>query len=270
MATTKIEVFDSIRSFVNAIETRPLNKAFEGCSLSSEREDDGYWSGAKTFAEANELLLNGDKDNLAKVTKMDVKGTKTAHASRLRIERNVYGSMPNVPAYIIGVPNNMLNFRREPRPSNIVNIVYNITVSSDKKGDDMATAGAKIASIIKGIERNNIRVNLWVGFASKDRGTNNVSGAFVCIKQAAAPLNMLNIIYPIVHPSMLRRHFFKYLEKSPIKLSDSFPCSYGSPNDIKDIENDIPERVKRSMTALDLSSILSSSVDEIVDRITKK
>ena len=59
--------FNSIEEFYKYIKETPINDAFSGRELSSER-DGSEFSGTESFDEAVSLLKNGDKDIAKKLT----------------------------------------------------------------------------------------------------------------------------------------------------------------------------------------------------------
>ena len=53
--------------------------------------------------------------------------------------------------------------------------------------------------------------------------------AFVRIKDSGQYLDAKKMAYPLVNPSMLRRHFFRFIEKAEGITSKRWPSGYGRP-----------------------------------------
>ena len=106
----------------------------------------------------------------------------------------------------------MLASKKITTKTKVINIIYNISVPGSLEASSIVNAGAKMVSIIRYLEKNGIRVNLYTIWAIWDKKSDHRCAFFVKIKDAGAPLNLLNIAYPIINPSMLRRHGFKWLE----------------------------------------------------------
>lgn len=75
----------------------------------------------------------------------------------------------------------------------------------------MINTAAKVASVIRGLEKSGYRVNLYV--AGIARNNNQTIGVAVKVKNAGEYLDTLRLAYPIVHPSFFRRHILAYLER---------------------------------------------------------
>ena len=86
----------------------------------------------------------------------------------------------------------------------------------------------------------------------------------VRIKSANEKLNVSKLAFPLVHPSMLRRLFFRFIEVYP-NVTKSFVSGYGSPatsNEMRNIfkgeyllPNFIKKDVNTSKTIDDLENI---------------
>ena len=65
------------------------------------------------------------------------------------------------------------------------------------------------------------------------------------LKDSKQPFDILKLCFPLVHPSMLRRLSFAWLERSPLVYHDSFTCGYGkATNFVKPVE-EITEALKK-------------------------
>lgn len=257
------EKFDSLTKFRQAIDSRPINPIFQNRTLASV-SGSRYFTGTESYDEASALMANGDNTNLDKINSVHIDGTiKDSRKFLSKIEKSICGCMPNVPAYINGVPQNMFNFRRVQRSTKIVNVVINGTVSADVATSDIVKVAARIASVISSVEKRGLRANLYVTFASK-RDNDNV-GVLICLKKSSAPLNLLNIAYPLINPSMLRRHFFKFLETCPVRIAKGYADGYGRPSEC----NDEVRKIVPDAHIMSFAELLNADTQVICDKLTK-
>lgn len=237
------EVYNSLSEFKQAISSRETNEAFKYSTLASQstaRTKDYY--GTPNFEEADNLLLTGDKDNLKKIEKQAVKlhNTTNYNANKTKIARSVAGGRPSIPTYLAGAPNCMMSAKRAQIKSRVINILFNAAVSDGNSVDKVAKASAKIASIINSYEQANVRCNLYIS-CNTESWKGQKLNLFIKLKDAGAPLNRLNIAYPMINPSMLRRHILRWVETTP-EVHNSFCNSYGHPINV-DAKSDVVRKV---------------------------
>ncbi len=108
----------------------------------------------------------------------------------------------------------MYNQKRVKTPKKVVTVIYDCCVGSGVDTKDLETAAAALFNVISGLESSGVRVELWVTMFNH-YGTDKLDMA-VKIKSAGQPFNLLKMIYPVVHPSFLRRHGFAVIERSEI------------------------------------------------------
>ena len=265
------EVFNSLSAFSKALNDRQINPVFK-YKQSSQRNDEygSEFTTTKNYEEASELMLHGDSTNLDKLVSVDgvdlsqLRGYKKVN----RQQKAVCGGFPLVPVYLTGVPKNMLASKKIVTKTKVINIIYNISVPCSLKASSIVNAGANMVSIIRYLEKNGIRVNLYTIWAIWDKKSGHKCAFYVKIKDAGAPLNLLNIAYPIINPSMLRRHGFKWLETIPTKIpAGDYVKGYGSPVS----GAAIPDCAKKQVqgTVLDINTLLNSDAKTVINDIIK-
>ena len=264
------EVFNSLSAFNNALNDRPINPVF--INKQSSQRDSEYgreFTTTKNYEEASELMLHGDSKNLKKLVSIDNVDLQKLHGTKKvnHQEKSVCGGFPLVPVYLTGVPKNMLASKKISIKTKVINIIYNISVPGSLIASSIVKAGANMVSIIRYLEKNGIRVNLYTIWATWDKKSGHRCAFYVKIKDAGAPLNLLNIAYPIINPSMLRRHGFKWLETIPTKIPDNYSGTYGSPVS----GAIIPDCAKKQVdgTVLDINTLLRSDAKTVINDIIK-
>ena len=155
-----------------------------------------------TFNEAFELLDKGDAKRAAMIKAEGEILNETQGGMMPKIEVGVYGCIPSVPNYLRGVPTNMMRVVREPRRNPIIDVYVDTGISYGTKLKEAAIAAAKIANVVTAVEMSGVRVNLYAVFGTKEGS--DAAGFAVKIKEANAPLNLLNIAFPMTNSAFCR------------------------------------------------------------------
>lgn len=227
---TEVIQFDSLQEFYKYICDTPFNEAFRWVDHSSVTGDK-HWTKTENFDEAVQLFKNGWSDMATKlVQKLKAIESKTEPTMKPRNKLDVCGYQAIVPLYIQGVPNNMMNKKMVPVKQKVITINksldYNGGVSSDKIIDE----SIKAMQIVKKLEAQGFRCNLNIVLGTT-AGWGSDARQFIIkvrIKSANEKLNVSKLAFPLVHPSMLRRLFFRFIEVYP-KVTKNFVGGYGHP-----------------------------------------
>ena len=219
------DIYDNIYEFSKFLTTKG-RKSGRGNSSETGSYD---FTGTHSFEEAMELMTYGDEEILKKVLKeqSDLKISKLLGnvTNRQNYENNVYGCVPNVPAFLQGNPMNMINVKINRPSHKIVNIVLNMTCSAGISKDKILKTGVKFLTIIDILEQKGYRCNLYAGVSSKDCDVHY--HMLVRVKTDREPLNKKKICFTIANPSFLRRIFFRWCEVFDFKKNITY--GYGSP-----------------------------------------
>lgn len=208
--------FNSLQEMSEWIKETPRTKRGEEAKKSiSETESFKRFSGTENFTEADNLLKFGDDENAKKIqaAAVNVKAqTASDETDRNRLYNSPCGFLPIVPRVLSGVPENMLNIRKEAyKSTKIINIAYNIAADYSVEANEIIDVSAKVACAIKTLEKNGYRVNLHLACVC------GVNRKTVCttvkVKDSGHYFDTLRTAYPLVNPSFLRRHIFAVLER---------------------------------------------------------
>ena len=206
-----LEKYESVNEFIKTLNERI--KSYKGEIYNPSFK----FCGTNSLDEANDLFYHGDKENADKVTaaKAKIKAQGKGYETRNSLYNSPCGFMPIVPKVLAGDPQNMLAIKKQRYNSTkVLNVVYNVTVSGNKKKEQLFETAAKVANVIASLEKNGYRVNLYVCFSVRstcDESSKAIS--IIKIKDSGKYLDTLRIAYPLVNPSFLRRHLFAYLER---------------------------------------------------------
>ena len=206
------EKFESVTEFIRTIDERKVRESFKPsqCSQTTDFE----FTGTIDCMEANNLFLYGDKKNADKLNEAlrKIKAQGKGNETRNKLYNSPCGFMPIVPKVLAGDPNNMLAIKKQAyRSTKVINIIYSMSCSGSVPATEILNNSAKLVEVICQLEKNGYRVNLYTGdnaiFDQKAQ-----TAFIIKIKDSGKYLDPLKIAYPLVNPSFLRRHSFKWLE----------------------------------------------------------
>lgn len=205
-------IFKSRAEFLSALD-KPFLSSWKERRGSEDPSVD-----AIPYTDAVQLFKNGDKENAAQIKKALGRIPKTYEKiDTYRIAPSVRGFMPCVSNYNRGLPCRMLDFESTTnrRQKKILDIRINVAVPYHVTQNEIAEAGAKIASAIQALELNGYRCNV---FATKALDMNYTKKRFipfrfeVPIKEAGAPLNLALLAFPLMNAGFCRRLGFRLVE----------------------------------------------------------
>ena len=224
-----IDSFTSLEEFYQYICSTPFNKPF--CWARHSSTDTGFaahtWTKTESFDEAVLLMKRGWSDMAQQlVNKLDAIDKKTQPIRKRRSINSVAGYQPIVPLYLAGVPTSMVSSKMVPVKQKVINITklfnYDGSVSSNKIIDE----SIKVMQLVKKLEAQGYRVNVDVAFGSSADGRE--IAASIRVKSANERLQVSKLAFPLVHPSMLRRLMFRYIEVNK-NVTKGYVYGYGSP-----------------------------------------
>lgn len=255
--TSKTEVieYDSLKEFYDYLITTPFNEAF--CWASHSSVDGGYhFTKTKDFSEAVELFKNGWSDMSTKlVQKLKVIESKTEPTMKPRNTLSVAGYQAIVPLYLQGVPNNMVNKKMVPVKQKVITLNKSIDYHGGVDSDDIIEESIKAMQIVKKLEAQGYRCNLNLVLGSTAGYPAKQFVLKIRIKSANEKLNVSKLAFPLVHPSMLRRLFFRFMEVYP-NVTKSFVGGYGKPatsNELREVfknEYLLPNFIKKDVNKI--------------------
>ena len=218
--------FDSISEFYKYICDTPINEVFRWKGLKSVNGSEKFTK-TENFEEATDLLKNGWSEMANKLTQK----LKAVESNKQMIKKSVNqlsvsGYQAIVPLYLNGVPQNMVSKKMVPVKQKVITLVKSINYNCCTSTEQIEDESIKALQIIKKFEAQGMRVNLEIILGSEAGGRDIF--ARIKIKDASEKLNISKIAFPLVHPSMLRRLAFRYIETCP-NITKEFGYGYGHP-----------------------------------------
>lgn len=231
-----IKIYNSAEEFASALEGEVLNDYLQkhGVSVRSGRELNRF-AGVYSIDEARELFEYGDADAAAKIrAEGDFMLPAQDHKPLLRTA--VCGCLPCVPNYLRGVPNQMYQIKSNTRRKPVVDIYVEATIYDGINEQKLAQKCAALANAIAAVELTGYRVNLYAVCACEN--SSNQCGVCVNLKQADAPLNLLNIAFPLTNKAFCRAVFLRWVDVNVAHSTHTACSNYGnmvSATKIKDL-----------------------------------
>ena len=227
---SEIIQYDSLQEFYDYIINTPFNQAFcwsEHASVTGSMS----WTKTNDFSEAVELFKSGWSDMATKlVQRLKIVESKSQPMMKPRNKLDVCGYQAIVPLYIQGVPNNMMNKKMTPVKQKVITLNKSIDYNGMTSSDRIVEESIKAMQIVKKLEAQGYRCNLNLVLGSS-AGYGKNEKRFIMkirIKSANEKLNVSKLAFPLVHPSMLRRLFFRFMEVYP-EVTSAFVGGYGHP-----------------------------------------
>lgn len=235
-----IQEFDSIQKLYEYLCNTPFNEVFRWRSHSSV-ENDYDFSQTNSFEEATDLLRNGWDDMSKKLTQKLNTACKTLQP--MKAQRNVLsvaGYQPVVALYLAGVPQNMIDKQMVVKKQKVIELTKSVSYNAGVDKEQIVEESIKAMMIVKKLEAQGFRIklNLVLGTSADSR---NVI-CKVCIKQPGERLNVSKLAFPMVHPSMLRRLFFRYIEVNP-DVTNGYGWGYGRPVHANELKRIFPNEI---------------------------
>lgn len=226
--------FNNISEFNTYLDEGKVNhKVFPpGRTLSSQ--DVGFsakkFTGTSSYEEAVDLLTRGWEEGAKSLTtQLNIANSKMQPKEVKRAVYDIVGFQASVPRYIQGIPTSMVNKKTVKQKQKVVNIIKSVTYSAMITSKQILDDSVKFLQIVQAIESKGIRANVFVMFHTIVHGEELFIK--VKIKSSSERLNISKMSFPLMHPSMLRRFFFKSLEIDSDITKDWDRRNYGRPSD---------------------------------------
>lgn len=207
------KVFNSLHDLAAWIDATPADDSFiieESHNTGSSAKE---FTGSESYEEANNMALNGWDYGAAEVNKIMIERAENyEHVKRLTID--YIGCIPCVPAYLSGSPANMIAIKKRPTNKPVITVCYNSAVGYNVAAEAITKAAAKLLNVIRGLEAGGVAINLFACSFSRSNDSAETETLAVKIKDSKEPFNVLNMAYPLIHPSFLRRQGFAFTERN--------------------------------------------------------
>ena len=215
---TNYVIFPSINNIVNFNRNTPQTKKMASIN---QAQAEGFrqteFTGTTSYKEAERLLLHGWEDVSCELTKC-LNATNTGFKT---VSKNFYspvGYQPCVPRYLKGLPDSMIQRKQVQQKQKVLNIIKSVCYPSYVRTETIKEESLKVLKLIQSLEAKGYRCNLYivdgiVDGIDKSRNVSEQTLIYLKIKESKQRLNVKQVAFPLVHPSMLRRIFFGVIER---------------------------------------------------------
>lgn len=196
----------------------------------SESTDDINFYGTRSLEESYDMLIHSDEKLYKEIDetnrKIDITKIIGNKISRKKEKQDVVGYQPNVPLYLMGTPENMINQEPKKISQKILNICLNVSVNCSISKQQIKNAGSIYAKTIDILEKMGYRCNLYI--LSVAQVYQETAYCLVKVKTDREPFNLKKLCFLMANSGYDRRIVFKWLECCKID-KEITEYAYGRP-----------------------------------------
>lgn len=182
----------------------------ESAAVSEQRTE---FTGTETYEDAKKIAFEGFEvsDVIATLSELE----KTFESQEIAVQHDVQGSFVDVGAYMTGEPECMIDFAEIERPNSSIKFVMNASEAYEVTSQQILNRGACLAGVVDCLQKKGVPSEVFLSIPM--RGINTAGKpdfmVLIKIKEASESLN-LNLLTGVLHPSLLRRIYFNFVEKT--------------------------------------------------------
>ena len=225
-------LYDPYVNYTQLLET--LNRRENNNIMKNQHDSNGkdvQWYGTRSYSEAEDMMVKGFSEVVAKLHKNVVEQTKInskfyADVNHAMPHNDIRGYIPNVPNAIRNIPQSMINIDKKPIKRKTLSIIYGVGGNCMQNRSYFENAGIALLSAVDIIERCGIQTKIELAFFLSESG-DEFPLPTVMIKNYGERFSIQKVSFPLVHTSMFRRIGFKWLETTPLITDRGFAGGYG-------------------------------------------
>lgn len=217
--------FDSITDTYRYIMD---NKKEIPAGASTLKRDKFY--GGISFKEALKRLLNGDEELAKDINNIKIDGI-VAEKLIFKYINDIQGVVPNVPNFLMGLPQSMVRIQRTKIKSSqkILNLVFDISVSCMITKEEYMQVSKLFLDVIDKVEKMGYRCNLYVAAVSVSESEKFMNTFLIKLKNSNELFNRYKCSFVLGHMSMFRRIMFRLIELADENdINVEFYSGYGT------------------------------------------
>lgn len=202
--------------------------------LSSNRKCAADWCDTYDFAEAMDLGRKGDFKTAEKI-----KPTDLYLHNKNALNAVIYdyaGDNVDIGRFVSGEPECMMSLRKKGKP--IITLLVNVSVDCGVEAEKIIERGRAVLDIVSGLEANGYAVDITIIDSMYDNTHRNYWNK-IKIKDCKEYMNLPQLAFWLVSPSVLRRLGFRHSELYPDDIQGDIGEGYGRPRDLEKQELDL-------------------------------
>ena len=263
-------IYQALRywDFVQYVTTTPVDPncyfAASGCGLSSEAEHGKEWDLGATWADAVEMGTNGWDKATKDLHKIRASNESVMDLGAPSYEWDVMGFEPDIPEFLSGEPDCMLNWS-EDEATPIIRIGIDCSYSAGNSGRYAVNLGGATLSLVDALEGAGYMVELTATFrGAGGYGDSKISvNTDVIVKTTDEYSDVSRVGYAIAHPAFFRKLYFRYLELLDDKHQRMLGSGYGRPargdDDDFDVAIPAPDQYTSKTAEMALKTVLKAA-----------
>ena len=229
--------------FLDSLLSNKINYDVFGTQLGSDSNDYSF-SQTHNFNEAWNMCRFGYNEGFEEF-RDEIRKIEFQYVYKFR-KINVYksvGGSPSVPRYLLGLPDNM-HYKQKVNDKKIIDIYFNIAYDCCTTTEQIINRGILTLALINYLEKNSFfGINLH--FVELSQCGDEILYLDIPLKNDRENLNIKKCYFPIVHPSFLRRLYFRACEITPVQ--NSWNYGYGTPLTFDDAKFVIDDNLDNSI-----------------------
>lgn len=217
--------FDSITDTYRYI----MDNKKEIPSGASTLKRDKFYGGI-SFKEALKRLLNGDEELAKDINNIKIDGI-VAEKLTFKYINDIQGVVPNVPNFLMGLPQSMVRIQRTKIKSSqkILNLVFDISVSCMITKEEYMQVSKLFLDVIDKVEKMGYRCNLYIAAVSVSESEKFMNTFLIKLKNSNELFNRYKCSFVLGHMSMFRRIMFRLIELADENdINVEFYSGYGT------------------------------------------
>lgn len=217
------ETYYNTSDIVNDLKKRNItDRNFDNMQDGTLGGNGKSFCGVGTYEEAIELLEKGYQPIVEKL-KANISENVRGVSKRISFSNDVLGFAPIVPLAITGVPTSMINTRIKPIKSKVIDLYVDITYTAFDTSDEIIKSSSRILSVVLKLEQAGYRFNIFCVKSQSDK--RDCDMMIVKIKDAAQPVDLKRISFPIAHTAFSRVIGWDWYSRFP---KGRYRLGYGS------------------------------------------
>lgn len=230
-----IEMYNSAQEMAKDLEVREITDS----RFKSNPYSDSHWVGADR--EQTYTMLREGYQPTVDALKSKMKISAAGQSKRFKSYNDVVGYQPIIPNAIMGLPNSMVNSSMKPIKTKVIDVYYEMTVTSNFSSNDLIQAGQKMLGVIMELEAQGYRFNLYCtqGYYRSGEGCDMVC---IKVKSANQPMDLKRMSFPISHTAFFRGIGFDWYSKFP---KGKFRYGYGTSITVDKTQDAIQEEYRK-------------------------
>ena len=221
------------------VEKEPRARGLSREASHGRRGDRFPWAGTETFQQALDLAKKGWPEGLEDIKAMSERIWKVVGQEILKttFTYDVAGAQPDVDRFLLGEPENMIQFRQEESVGHgrIVKVHVNGVASAGVGVGTMFLRGAAVVALVDALEHLGFSCEVATAdaIAREWRGDEQVLQYNVMLKRAGGALDLDRLAFALAQPAWLRRLILSAMEQEPEDIRRAFDVGgvYGHPTE---------------------------------------